>query len=63
MVHPMPRILVQPEAYFEHVGIIKINARYMHIKINGLLKKKKIIHLSVKFKALLQTEKEVAGSF
>lgn len=39
MVHPMPRILVQPEASFEHVGIIRFNARNMHIKINGLLKK------------------------
>lgn len=41
MVHPMPRILVQPEASFEHVGIIRFNARNIHIKINGLLKKKK----------------------
>lgn len=38
MVHPMPRILVQPGEALECLGIIKINARNMHVKINAWLK-------------------------
>lgn len=50
--------LVQPGEAFECLGIIKINAKNMHVKINAFLE----IALGVKFQVVLQTSKEVAGS-